>query len=155
MNKLRFFLVVIIFALNASTAGGDDILRKREILDGQVFKAMANLLQNYEQQVVTKTDYNRLLGIYTRSHRKDGKPYLAEALHPDTGSFAGHDTYNHSEHYFHSGYCDLVITGLVGLKPRGDDVIEVDPLAPDNWKYFALDDVVVLTSSLFTEIHPR
>ena len=37
MNKLRFFLVVIIFALNASTAGGDDILRKREILDGQAF----------------------------------------------------------------------------------------------------------------------
>ncbi len=23
-------------------------------------------------------------------HRKDGKPYLAEALHPDTGSFEGH-----------------------------------------------------------------
>ena len=108
----------------------------------QTLKAMANLLQNYEQQVVTKTDYNRLLGIYTRSHRKDGKPYLAEALHPDTGSFAGHDTYNHSEHYFHSGYCDLIITGLVGLKPRDDDVIEVDPLAPDDWKYFALDDVV-------------
>ncbi len=85
--------------------------------------------------------YLKLLQIYARSHRKDGKPYLAEALHPDTGSFEGHDGYNHSEHYFHSGYCDLIITGLVGLKPRADDVLEIVPLAPDSWEYFALDDV--------------
>ncbi|HEX5271721.1 MAG TPA: glycosyl hydrolase family 65 protein, partial [Gemmataceae bacterium] len=56
-------------------------------------------------------------------------------------SWEGHDSYNHSEHYFHSGYCDLVITGLVGLHPRDDDTVEVNPLAPDTWEYFALDDV--------------
>ncbi len=84
----------------------------------QTLKAMANLLQNYDQRVVSKSDYLKLLHIFAVSHRKDGKPYLAEALNPDTGSFEGHDSYNHSEHYFHSGFCDLVITGLVGLKPR-------------------------------------
>ena len=89
----------------------------------------------------TKADYIKLLQIYARSHRKDGRPYLAEALHPDTGSFEGHDGYNHSEHYFHSGFCDLVITGLVGLTPRDDDSLEVNPLAPADWDYFALDDV--------------
>ncbi len=47
-------------------------------------------------QVVTPADYVDLLSIYARSHRKDGRPYLAEALHPDTGSFEGHDGYNHS-----------------------------------------------------------
>jgi hypothetical protein len=82
-----------------------------------------------------------MLGIYARSHRKDGRPYLAEALHPDTGSFEGHDGYNHSEHYLHSGYCDLVITGLIGLIPRADDTLELHPLAPADWDYFALDDV--------------
>jgi len=107
----------------------------------QTLKAMANLLQNYDQSVVTKTDYARLLSIYSRSHRKAGQPYLAEACHPDTGSFEGHDGYNHSEHYFHSGFCDLIITGLVGLVPRDDATLEVIPLAPDSWDYFALDDV--------------
>ncbi|HYE18767.1 MAG TPA: discoidin domain-containing protein [Tepidisphaeraceae bacterium] len=107
----------------------------------QTLKAMANLLQNYEQLHVNRADYAKLLQIYSLSHRKNGKPYLAEALHPDTGSFEGHDGYNHSEHYFHSGFCDLVITGLVGLKTRDDDTLELDPLAPADWDYFALDDL--------------
>ena len=106
----------------------------------QTIKALANYLQNGGQQL-TNADYLDLLRIYALSHRKDGKPYLAEALHPDTGSFEGHDAYNHSEHYFHSGYCDLVITGLVGLVPRDDDTLEVKPLAPPDWDYFALDRV--------------
>ena len=44
--------------------------------------------------------------------------------------------------YNHSTYCDLVITGLVGLRPRADDVVEVHPLVPDNgWEWFCLDRV--------------
>jgi hypothetical protein len=107
----------------------------------QTLVAMANLLNNYKQDAVTKADYVKLLRVYAKTHRKDNRPYLAEACHPDTGSWEGHDSYNHSEHYFHSGFCDLVITGLVGLRPRDDDTIEVNPLAPDDWDYFALDDV--------------
>ncbi len=106
----------------------------------QTLKALANLLQS-GSHVLTADDYLSLLAIYARSHRKDGKPYLAEALHPDSGSFEGHDGYNHSEHYFHSGYCDLVITGLAGLIPRSDATLEVKPLAPGSWEYFAIDDV--------------
>ena len=108
----------------------------------QTLKAMANLLQRGQASEVSSSDYVTLLQIFARSHRKDGRPYLAEALHPDTGSFEGHDGYNHSEHYFHSGYCDLVITGLVGLKPVDATRFEVHPLAPSTWDWFALDDVV-------------
>jgi hypothetical protein len=104
----------------------------------QTLKAMANLLQGYKQDAVTKADYVKMLTIFSNSHRKNGKPYLAEALHPDTGSFEGHDGYNHSEHYFHSSFNDLVITGLVGLVPRDDDTLELKPLAPAEWEYFAL-----------------
>lgn len=107
----------------------------------QTLKAMANLLQNYRQKVVTRADYLKLFRIFALSHRKDGQPYLAEALHPDTGSFEGHDAYNHSEHYFHSSFNDLIITGLIGLKTRADDVLEIDPLAPAEWDWFALDDL--------------
>lgn len=89
----------------------------------------------------TAADYVRLLQTYSRSHRKDGRPYLAEALHPDTGSFEGHDAYNHSEHYFHSGFCDLIVTGLVGFLPGDDSTVELRPLAPESWDFFALDDL--------------
>jgi len=129
----------------------------------QTLKALANIVRSESRQTsetasrgnvagtpaaiatkelpVTSADYVKLLQIYARSHRKNGQPYLAEALHPDTGSFEGHDGYNHSEHYFHSGFCDLVITGLIGLTPRDDDTLEIHPLAPAEWAYFALDDV--------------
>ena len=107
----------------------------------QTLVALANLLNHYEQKVVTKADYFKLLKIYSLTHRKDGRPYIAEAANPDTGSWKGYDNYNHSEHYFHSGYCDLVITGLIGLRPRADDIIEINPLAPESWDYFALIDV--------------
>jgi hypothetical protein len=107
----------------------------------QTLKGMANLLQNYKQDVVSKSDYLKLLQVYARTHRKNGRPYIAEACHPDTGSWEGHDSYNHSEHYFHSGYVDLVITGLVGLVPREDDTVELRPLAPETWDYFAVEDI--------------
>ena len=84
----------------------------------QTLAAMANLLHDYRAEAVTRDDYFKLLRMYTLTHRKDGRPYIAEAANPDTGSWEGHDTPGHSDHYFHSGYTDLVITGLVGLRPR-------------------------------------
>ena len=108
----------------------------------QTLVAMANLLNNYRQDVVTKRDYFQLLRTYTLGQRLDGRPYVAEAANPFTGSWDGHNTTYHSEHYFHSGYADLVITGLAGLRPRADDTLEVNPLAPDEWEFFALDDVL-------------
>jgi len=107
----------------------------------QTLVAFANLLNNYEQSVVTKDDYFELLETYTLDHRMDGRPYVAEAANPDDGSWKGHNTFYHSEHYLHSGYIDLIITGLVGLRPRADDSIEVNPLVPDEWDFFALDGV--------------
>ena len=107
----------------------------------QTLKGMANLLQEYDQKVVAPADYVKLLLTFAKTHRKSGKPYLAEACHPDTGSWEGHDGYNHSEHYFHSSFNDLIITGLVGIRPQNDDILDVRPLAPAEWAYFALSDV--------------
>ena len=43
--------------------------------------------------------------------------------------------------YNHSTFCDLVISGLVGLRPRADNTVEVNPLVPDSWEFFCLDQV--------------
>jgi hypothetical protein len=41
-------------------------------------------------------------------------------------------------HDFHSAYCYLVVEGVVGLTPRQDDKIELQPAALE-WDYFLLD----------------
>jgi hypothetical protein len=107
----------------------------------QTLTAMANLLNDYDQDVVDRTDYFTLLTTYVRSHRQGGRPYLAEASDPFTGSFSGHNTFYHSEHYLHSGFIDQVISGLIGIRPRADDTLQVNPLVPEDWGYFALEGV--------------
>ncbi len=107
----------------------------------QTLVAMANLLNNYHQDVVTRDDYVRLLQAYARSHRQEGRPYIAEAADPFSGSWSGHNTFYHSEHYLHSGFVDLVITGLVGIRSGAGDTLLVNPLVPEDWEYFALQGV--------------
>jgi len=125
--------------------------------------ALANVLNNYEQSVITKDDYFETLRIYTRSHRrmhKSGKwiPWIDENLNPFTGDWisrtrlkswkdgtwdAGKGGVERGKDYNHSTYNDLIITGLVGLRPRADDVVEVNPLLPSKqWDYFCLDNVL-------------
>jgi hypothetical protein len=110
----------------------------------QVLTGLANLLNDYHQGVVTRADYARMLAQYTALHFKDGKPDLEEDYDPATGkAIVG---LARSHHYNHSGYVDLVISGLVGLRPRADDVLEVNPLSPSDpadpnfLKYFSLQD---------------
>jgi predicted GH43/DUF377 family glycosyl hydrolase len=125
--------------------------------------AMANLLDNYEQDIVTKADYFNLLKTYTKCHqltREDGRvvPWIDENLNPRTGDWlartrlktwkngtwdAGKGGKERGKDYNHSTYCDLIISGLVGLRPRPDETIEVNPLLPaDTWDWFCLDNVL-------------
>lgn len=95
----------------------------------QVLNGMANLLDHYRQDVVTRADFLRLLRQYAALHRQgDGRLDLEEDYHPETGRpIVG---LARSHHYFHSGFNDLVLTGLVGIRPRADDALEVNPLLP-------------------------
>lgn len=108
----------------------------------QTLQAMANVLRQYDPKVIDAEDYRTLLRTYAKTHRKDGKPYLAEACNPDTGSWEGHDGYNHSEHYFHSCYVDLILSDLIGILPE-DNAIVLHPLADPKWDWWAVDNLVV------------
>jgi predicted GH43/DUF377 family glycosyl hydrolase len=106
----------------------------------QTLTAMANLLNDSEQNVVTAKEYLQILTNYARSQHIDGKPWIAEDLYARTGRWIV--DLPRSVYYNHSTYCDLIITGLVGLRPRADDTVEVNPLVPEGtWDYFCLDDV--------------
>lgn len=102
---------------------------------------LANLLNNYpKQNVIGVADYVRLLRQYTKLHYLNGQPDLQEDYHPDTGKvIVG---LHRSHHYNHSGYNDLVITGLVGLRPRADDVLEVNPLVSSGISAFCLENAL-------------
>jgi hypothetical protein len=110
-----------------------------------VLEAMANLLNDYTQKVVQTGDYVRLLKQYTRQHYMAGHPDLQEDYNPDTGNaIVG---LPRSHHYNHSGYNDLIISGLTGLRPRADSTLEINPLIPrdtdttNSIDYFCLENV--------------
>lgn len=106
----------------------------------QTLVAMANLLNDYHQDVVNRKDYMALLRGYARSQQKDGRPWVAEDLDADTGKWIV--DLPRSVYYNHSGFTDLVITGLAGLRPRADQTVMVNPLVPEGqWDWFCLDGV--------------
>jgi hypothetical protein len=116
----------------------------------QTLTAMANLLNNYRQQAVGKREYFDTLRTYAASHyfsKPDGSKvaWIDESLDPDSGKWITNDggfPETRGRYYNHSTFCDLIITGLVGLRPRADDVIEVNPLVPDGtWDWFKLDNI--------------
>jgi hypothetical protein len=52
-------------------------------------------------------------------------------------------TPDRSEYYNHSTYNDLIIAGLIGIVPREDSTIEINPLLPDGaWDYFYIENVL-------------
>jgi Mannosylglycerate hydrolase MGH1-like glycoside hydrolase domain/Glycosyl hydrolase family 65, C-terminal domain len=121
----------------------------------QTLVAMANLLNDYEQTCVSKSDYFMHLMLYAQSHHRrlpNGNliPWIDEDLNPYTGEWIARRILhewnrpdrNRGKDYNHSCFCDLVITGLIGLRPRPDAVVEVNPLLPEHtWDYFCLDRV--------------
>ena len=124
---------------------------------------MANVLNNYEQDAIGRKDYYETLKIYTKCHRlkrEDGSivSWIDENLNPYTGDWIartrlktwksgtwdkGKGGKERGKDYNHSSYCDLIISGLIGLQPRADDNVEVNPLLPDGtWDWFCLDNVL-------------
>lgn len=108
----------------------------------QTLTAMANFMNNYPQKVLTDSVYFRQLELYVESQYFHGRPYIGEYLDETTGYWLKGDA-ERSRYYNHSTFDDLVITGLVGLRPRMDNRLEVNPLVPEGkWDWFCLDNVL-------------
>ena len=131
----------------------------------QLLSALANLLHDYPTATVTRTDYLHLLRQYTRQHElATGVLDLQEDYNPDTGKpIVG---LPRSHHYNHSTYNDLLLSGLIGIRPRSDSMLELDPLLPKTAgpeppiRYFALQglryhghDITVLYDADGTRYH--
>lgn len=120
---------------------------------------LANLLNEQQQPFISKSDYFNLLKIYAKSHslqKEDGSivPWIDENLDPLTGKWLSREILKakktaSKEHprergkdYNHSLFCDLIISGLVGIHPQENGRIVVRPLLPEHeWDYFCLENV--------------
>jgi len=125
----------------------------------QTLVGLANLLNNYQQSYINREHYFKLLKNYTCSHylAEAGDkvvPWIDENLDPYSGDWTSRSILKEmgwpidkgglerGKDYNHSSYCDLIISGLLGLRPRNDEIIEINPLVPENkWDYFCLDDI--------------
>lgn len=109
----------------------------------QTLKGLSNLLTKYKEHGrMSSAIFYDELRTYAWSHQKNGLPYLGEYQDEKTGYWLKGDN-PRSSYYNHSCFTDLVISDLVGLKPREDNVLEVFPLIPQGkWEWFCLDNIL-------------
>lgn len=106
----------------------------------QTLVGMSNLLNDYNNQTaVDKDDYFTILKTYTKSQYKNGAPWISENLDADNGTWIV--DIERSPNYNHSEYANLIITGLMGIRPDNGKLLTVNPLVPDDWEYFCIENV--------------
>jgi len=107
----------------------------------QTLTAMANYLNDYSEPVLKDSTFYQQMKLYVESQHHRGRPYVGEYLDEKNGAWLMGDR-ERSRYYNHSTFADLVITGLVGLRPQADGSVVVNPLVPQGkWNYFCLDGV--------------
>ncbi|KAI1314235.1 six-hairpin glycosidase [Xylaria venustula] len=112
----------------------------------QVLSALANVLDKYPttvaQGIINAQDYMDILSQYASYHyNKNRGGYLNIEEDYDGRVGAPIVGLDRSSHYFHSSFVDLVISGLVGIRPSADDALEINPLGV-NLDYFRLEGVI-------------
>jgi hypothetical protein len=118
----------------------------------QTLLALANLLNGAAQHDIGDKQYYELFSNYVLSqHIKlaNGRTidWIDEDLDADTDEWIAKDMLiaknkqvGRGNYYNHSGFADPLITGLIGLRPRDDERIVINPLLPaGTWSYFAID----------------
>ncbi len=109
----------------------------------QTLDGLANVLRGPAQPYVTRRDYFEQLLTYARAQELDGKPYIGEYQDETTGKWLiAPAKAERSRYYNHSTFCDLVISGLVGIVPAPGEQLVIAPLLPnDAWDWFCVDGV--------------
>jgi len=120
-----------------------------------VLNAVINLLDHYDQDVITEEDFRELLCTYAENHylvKDNGKKvcWIDEAMDPRDGDWSCRTIqkncnwtkggYERGKDYNHSTFCDLVIRGLLGVKCE-EGILTVRPRIPEDWEYVRLENL--------------
>jgi hypothetical protein len=129
----------------------------------QVLTALYTVIRDYSDSEEYKELFYKLLKQYAAGHhriKEDGTkvPWIDEVRHPEYDDWSSRtilkekwEIYERGKDYNHSTFCDLVISGLVGVSASADGGISVNPCIPGDWEYFTLDGVHVGGKSYFIE----
>jgi len=123
----------------------------------------ANVLNDYpvDTSHLTQDTYFELLSQYARAHVRmtavnaepwllsgTGKCWIGEDFHPDDGYWLarqimydkGDKMKDRGHNYNHSTFCDLILSGLLGVRPGPSSTLIINPLVPrKKMRYFAVD----------------
>ena len=115
----------------------------------QTLVAAARLVREYPPTPhFTKDDYWTLLKQYAHAHQLDGKPWIDENYDAFTGEWIARRElmadgwkparggYERGKDYNHSLFCDLVLSGLLGIGTDAEGRLTADPIVPDSWDFF-------------------
>ncbi len=109
-------------------------------------RTLIQAVRNYSQDSVRPSHVMELLSRYN--------DLVYPGVHPNDPTWRpnAHEYYSQWEPYarqpqpkpsdishdFHSMWLSLVVEGPIGLVPRADDILEIDPMA-ESWEYFLVD----------------
>ena len=118
----------------------------------QTLLALATYENHPGPLTMSAADYYKLFSRYVLAQHQTLKnghtiDWIDEDLDADTDEWIAKDMLiaknkqvGRGNYYNHSGFADPLITGLIGLRPRADNRIVLNPLLPaGQWTYFALD----------------
>ena len=120
----------------------------------QTLTALADLLNQRGTHVLPASTFLVGLRLYAKEQHQvlsDGNtiPWIDEDSDPDTGVWlararleAQHRPDQHRGRYYnHSGFADLVISGLIGIRAEAGESFTLAPLVDPSWAYYALESV--------------
>jgi hypothetical protein len=118
----------------------------------QTLLALAAYEDRPGPSVMSHADFYKLFDRYVLSQHQTLKnghtiDWIDEDLDADTDEWIAKDILiaknnqvGRGNYYNHSGFANPLILGLIGLRPRADNRIVLDPLLPaGQWSYFAID----------------
>jgi hypothetical protein len=132
---------------------------RQDVIDRNAY---FNLLKTYTQshrfRAIAPADHEQGASDDNAIAVRRDRPWIDENLNPYNGDWLARTKLHlqagradplprvrrpeRGKAYNHSAYGDLIISGLVGLRPQADDTLVVDPLLPrGEWDYFCLDGV--------------
>ena len=124
----------------------------------QTLTAMIECLRTFGEKFFSKEEFFEVLQTYSDSHRiADGdgvrrRCWIDENINPFTGDWLsrtilidqGRKIPERGKDYNHSSFCDLVISGIIGLNPSADGSVTIQPLLPEGkWDWFCLKGVCI------------
>ncbi len=121
----------------------------------QTLTALNNVIKNYGRTDFCDA-YCELLIQYAKSHHRVTEngmvDWIDEVRHPLRDEWSSRELleswgwkeekggYERGKDYNHSTFCDLIISGIVGVDTKGEKLI-VNPIIPKDWDWFKLENL--------------